>query len=323
MMFQRGIRTIYHFGKKDRKSIATRRLFYSNRKGNRQHNITISEATSSSWLYAGLIIVPTSILFLSGNENNRSIVHAGFFDNDTDSKKKIKIQSFSKVDELYKNGSWDELYVNMAAMYESSDKCNPEIIWRYSRATYEMSKQPDVQKDSKKKNKFVYDAFEAAKLGLVNAPNHFKIHLWYGILLNAVGEIEGSKVKIKNLPTVKEHWIKASELNPKDGTALNLLGRWCKGIVEIDWFSRQIANTIFGKIPETSYEEALSYFMKAEDLEPGFYLSNQLSIAQCLIAMKRKNDAKDWLLKSLELPVVTEEDKTDRQEAEKLLAKMK
>ena len=50
------------------------------------------------------------------------------------------------------------------------------------------------------------------------------------------GEIEGSKVKIKNLPKVKEHWVKAKELNPNDGTALNLLGRWCKGIVKLTGF---------------------------------------------------------------------------------------
>ena len=92
--------------------------------------------------------------------------------------------------------------------------------------------------------------------------------------------------------------------------------------VEIDWISRQVANTIFGTIPTTSYEEALSFFLKAENLEPGFYLSNQLSIAQCLIAMKRKDEAKEWLLNSLNLPVVTEEDKADRKEVEKLLAKM-
>ena len=38
--------------------------------------------------------------------------------------------------------------------------------------------------------------------------------------------------------------------------------------------------------------------------------------------MKRKDEAKELLLNSLNLPVVTEEDKADRKEVEKLLAKM-
>lgn len=288
----------------------------------RVKHISELKTSPSRLLYIGLAIIPTTILFVNECDDmkSKSIVHAGFFDSNTSSK--LKKQSFQKVDGMYDSGKWDELHENMTAIYESSDKMDAEIIWRYARATYEMSKKPDVQKDTKKKNAFVYEAFEAIKLGLTNTPNHFKIHLWYGILLNSVGEIEGSSVKIKNLPTVKEHWIKASKLNPKDGTALNLLGRWCKGIVEIDWISRQVANTIFGTIPTTSYEEALSFFLKAENLEPGFYLSNQLSIAQCLIAMKRKDEAKEWLLNSLNLPVVTEEDKADRKEVEKLLAKM-
>ena len=264
------------------------------------------------------------MILLNEYEDKTSVVHAGFFDSNSGDNKiaaKAKQRSFSALDSLYENGDWTKLYESSKALYEAENDNDPEIIWRYTRAIYEMSKSPEVQKDTKLKNKYVYEAFEVAKQGLASAPTHFKMHLWYGILLNSVGEIEGSKVKIKNLPKVKEHWMKANELNPNDGTALNLLGRWCKGIVEIDWFSRQIANTIFGTIPTTSYEEALSYFLAAEKIQPKFYLSNQLSIAQCLIALNRVEEAKKWLVSSLDIPVVTEEDKEDRKAVQKLLKK--
>ena len=100
-----------------------------------------------------------------------------------------------------------------------------------------------------------------------------------------------------------------------------MIGRWCLSIVEIDRISRQEAFALSGALPQTSYEEALSYFMKAEKIEPGFYLSNQLSIAKCLISLGRKDEAKEWLLKSLNIPVQTEEDKEDRKDVEKILKK--
>ena len=286
-------------------------------------NTSSRSFSNKSWFYLGFPIIAPMVL-LDVCEDKTSVVHAGFFDGKSADSKvagKTKQSSFSNLDTLYEKGQWTKLYDSSKALYEAENDKDPEIVWRFARAAYEMSKCPEIQKDTKLKNKYVYEAFEVAKQGLAIAPSHFKMHLWYGILLLSVGEIEGSKVKIKNLPTVKEHFVKAKELNPNDGTALNLLGRWCKGIVEIDWFSRQIANTIFGTIPTTSYEEALSYFLAAEKIQPGFYLSNQLSIAQCLIALNRVEEAKKWLASSLDIPVITEEDKEDRKTVEALLKK--
>ena len=86
--------------------------------------------------------------------------------------------------------------------------------------------------------------------------DNFKCHSWFGIILNEVGDLEGSKKKISYLYIVKEHWVQAAELNPKDATSQHLLGRWCYGIVTISSVMYWAARALFGKLPDTSWEEA-------------------------------------------------------------------
>lgn len=37
------------------------------------------------------------------------------------------------------------------------------------------------------------------------------------------------------------------------------------------WYQRKIASTVFAAPPISSYEEALEYFIRAEETEPRFY----------------------------------------------------
>ena len=228
--------------------------------------------------------------------------------------------SLKKADDMYDRGTnWQALYDFLKRIAEDSPD-DPEVLWRLARATYELSEQPHLKKEEA--NALVFEAFEVAKHMLVVANDHFKSHSWYGILLNAVGEIQGSKKKISNLQTVKEHWIRATELNPKDASSFHLLGRWAKGIVEINWYMKQIAHAIYGRIPPSSYEEALEYFERAEQIDPGFWLQNQLCIAECYIALGKKDEGKRWLDRSLRIRVKTEEDKLARRQVEKILKKV-
>lgn len=43
---------------------------------------------------------------------------------------------------------------------------------------------------------------------------------------------------------------------------------------------RKLVETLFSTPPESSFEEALQYFLKAEKAEPGFWNKNALMIAK-------------------------------------------
>ena len=45
----------------------------------------------------------------------------------------------------------------------------------------------------------------------------------------------------------------------------------CYQICSMPWYLRKMASMVFSAPPTSSFEEALQYFLKAEEAEPKFY----------------------------------------------------
>ncbi|KAJ3611398.1 hypothetical protein NHX12_021413, partial [Muraenolepis orangiensis] len=145
---------------------------------------------------------------------------------------------------------------------------------------------------------------------------------WYGIVLNDCGEYEGSKVKLQNSFIIRKHLERALELNPKDPTTIYILGYWCFYFAELSWSLRKLATVIFGTPPTSSYQEALAFFLRAEEVEPGFYSKNLLMLGKTYLALKDLEKARLWLTKAKDYRPTTLEDKEAHQEAVQLLKQL-
>jgi tetratricopeptide (TPR) repeat protein len=75
--------------------------------------------------------------------------------------------------------------------------------------------------------------------------------------------------------------------------------------------------------PDASYEEALEHFLKAEELKADFYSMNKLMIAKCYMALKNNEKAKEYLTMASAITVQNEDDRKCKEEATKLLGKVK
>ncbi|KAK2110398.1 Regulator of microtubule dynamics protein 1 [Saguinus oedipus] len=133
-----------------------------------------------------------------------------------------------------------------------------------------------------------------------------------------VGDYKGIKVKIANAYIIKEHFNRAIELNPKDATSIHLMGIWCYTFAEMSWYQR-IAIMLFASLPSSTYEEALVYFHKAEQVDPNFYSKNLLLLGKTYLKLHNKKLAALWLTKARDYPAHTEEDKQIQTEAAQLL----
>ena len=229
---------------------------------------------------------------------------------------RMQAVAIASADSLYDDAEFVEAVVVLRKALELAPEC-PDIVWRLARCIYQTSQMADVS--LKEKKHLVDEAYELIEKALEMDPDNYKIHSWYGILLQEKGTLEGTKAKIAVLMKVKESWKKAVELNARDSTSLHLLGRWCYGITEIDWFSRNIARALFGKLPDTNYEEALMYFMKSENIAPGKWKKNAAMIAFCQLRLGKKEEAKAWFEKALKVPIKTEEDRKTHAEVMKEL----
>ncbi|CAG5124129.1 unnamed protein product [Candidula unifasciata] len=198
------------------------------------------------------------------------------------------------------------------------DSKDANILWRLARAAADKGKMFDG--DVKKK--LIYEAFEYIKKALELDDNNSSCHKWYGILLDYTGEYEGTKQKIANAFTVRDHFQKAIELNPKDATSKHCMGVWCFTCADLPWIQRKMAAVVFSTPPTSTYEEALEYFKSAEEASPGFYNQNLVMLGKTYLRLKDKDSAKKHLLKALEHEDKTTDDAKARKEAIELLKEL-
>eukprot|EP00698_Gefionella_okellyi_P022499 TRINITY_DN746_c0_g1_i1.p1 TRINITY_DN746_c0_g1~~TRINITY_DN746_c0_g1_i1.p1 ORF type:complete len:183 (+),score=36.46 TRINITY_DN746_c0_g1_i1:225-773(+) len=153
------------------------------------------------------------------------------------------------------------------------------------------------------------------------APSHFGGYKWSAICLSGLGDHVSQKEKIQNAFKIKEFATKAAELRPGDATTFHVLGRWCYGVTNISWIERKLAAALFATPPTSSYEEALSYFQKAHEIEPKLP-RNLLLLGDCHVALKQSAEAKTFYQQLLALPIASEVDRLLHEEATTKLRKL-
>ena len=84
------------------------------------------------------------------------------------------------------------------------------------------------------------------------------------------------------------------------------------------WYERQIASLLFASPPQSSYDAALALFLKAEQLDPGFYKKNAQMLASTYYKLGKVDEAKKWKATALAMPTKTLDDKEAHEQATKL-----
>jgi regulator of microtubule dynamics protein 3 len=82
-------------------------------------------------------------------------------------------------------------------------------------------------------------------------------------------------------------------------------------------------SAIFAIPPSATYDEALEHFLKAEELKNDFYSKNKLMIAKSYLALNNNEKAKEFLTQAANIAVLNEDDRKCKEEAQKLLGKVK
>uniref|UniRef100_A0A914YV82 Regulator of microtubule dynamics protein 1 n=1 Tax=Panagrolaimus superbus TaxID=310955 RepID=A0A914YV82_9BILA len=191
---------------------------------------------------------------------------------------------------------------------------NPEILWRIARILAEKAK---ITLNKEEKRTLFLEALEYAEKALKNeeAPGCFGAHKWYAIIINYVGEIEGTKSQIKKSYDMKVHLERALELNPRDATTWHILGVWHFTFADMSGVTRLAAKTIFGTPPSSTYEEALRHFEHAESLQPGFYKDNSFYLGETYDRLGKKEKALEFYKKAFYAPIISVDDKDAHEKA--------
>lgn len=215
----------------------------------------------------------------------------------------------TQADELQLQGKVSDMYTLLSkALSDHSENVN--IMWRYSRSCYEYAEEKE---DKAWKEEYFKKGLEEAKKAVELCPADGKAQKWTGILLSKVGDFISTKEKIGNAFIIKEHFQKAADADPADATVQHCLGAWCWNIAGIGWMERKAASLLFGTPPESTYEEAEGFYLKASEIDANF-LDNAFALGELYAAMKRWEDAKKWYTTCANMK--TKNDKEQRLAAE-------
>lgn len=227
---------------------------------------------------------------------------------------------YAKIDELYSGNDEDkETAMRVLQDNEINYKDDWEFLWRLGRSHVSVHEMRYLVEE-KRVHALAGHEYTARALDIYEASSD--VHKWHAIALGTMMDYVSTKDKILNGFKLKQHIQRALELSPADPTLHFMLGRWCWGIYMLTWIERKLASTLFATPPTSSIQEALDCFLKAEDLEHGFYKSNQLYIGKCYYEMSRYAEAKSWLEKAKDLQIMNNDDQKAHDEVVQLLAKL-
>ncbi|XP_067132371.1 regulator of microtubule dynamics protein 1-like [Centruroides vittatus] len=234
---------------------------------------------------------------------------------------KLDSRQFDKViktaDEMYDNKKYKEAY---DLLHQESLMENDDVLWRLARISYELA---HVTTANEKKVSLLSEAFSYAEKAIQINDNNNNSHRWYGLLLDFVAKEVGTKERLIKSKLVRKHIEKAIEICPTDTTSLYILGNWCYSFADLPWYQRKIASVIFASPPTSTYEEALQFFEKAEEIEPNFYSMNLLYLGKTYLKLNQKEKAVICLEKVKNYPLKTRDDHEAFKEAVELLKSLK
>jgi hypothetical protein len=143
----------------------------------------------------------------------------------------------SEADSLYDSAKYEEL----AAFLKKQDQSDVEVQWRLTRALYECSK---MSSNSATKPDLVLEAFDIIKKSIEKYDNHYAVHQWYAIMLDAKAHLDGLKARIHVLEEIKKHMEKAVELNPQDSISHYILGEFSFQVADLSWIEKKILSSM-------------------------------------------------------------------------------
>jgi len=209
-----------------------------------------------------------------------------------------------------------EQVMDLLKQAEALDNKNVNVLWKISRGYFDFADRKPNDMDYKKQ--FIYDGRKYAEKALALDETSSGAHKWYAIHHGQIGEAEGTEQKIKNSYGMRDHTLLAIKYDPKDAGNYHVMGRWHFALSDLSWIERQVASIIYATPPAASFEEALTYFTKAHELDRED-IRNMLYIGYCYTELDKDNDAKTWFNMAINASATGESDKSLQAEAKEAL----
>lgn len=228
-----------------------------------------------------------------------------------------KTSLWQRIDDLNEEKDFDGAYALLSPL-ESEYGSDVRYLWRMARHHFNES---DNTTDEEVIARELYTGFGYAKQALTADSTSADAQGYYGILIGRVGEIEGTKQKIINSYDVRDHTLKAIELDPENDSWQHVMGRWHYTLADLNWFERTIASIVYATPPKASFDEAERYFARAAQLDPED-IRHFLWLGKTQLELDKEAAARASLKTAVSLPQKSDSDAILQEEARDLLGEL-
>ncbi|XP_048519595.1 regulator of microtubule dynamics protein 1 isoform X2 [Dendroctonus ponderosae] len=223
-----------------------------------------------------------------------------------------RTEIIQKADKMFNEGKYMDVYEALNRMKYSKDF---EVVWRLSRALYNLSLHTDLTSEIRKA--MIGEAHNILESVNTIGNGQSNYHKWMAVISNAKNGFEGLEMKIKEYPNIRNHLIKACDSDPQD-----FAGRWHYEIANLTWFQRKIAKYLYTEPPDASHQEAYKYLNNAEELRPRSFIPNIYILGCACMKLGQYYRAKYYLNLTLGIPAHNECERCCASGAQNLLRKL-
>tara|TARA_R110002049_G_scaffold258446_1_gene434204 strand:+ start:148 stop:900 length:753 start_codon:yes stop_codon:yes gene_type:complete len=155
----------------------------------------------------------------------------------------------------------------------------------------------------------------------VLAPNDSEAQLSPTITYGKMLPLQGSKEQVASSPRIKVAADKAILLDPRNDVAWHVLGRWHQVLANIGGLKRAVGGLIYGKLPATTNEAAVTCFENAIAINPN-RLRHHIELGRTYAQMGKNAEARLAIEKGLAMPNMEHDDPELKERGREALAKL-
>lgn len=228
------------------------------------------------------------------------------------------------ADDLIRKGDvFDRKFKSAAALkdYLQAEKLEPKnarLLCRIARQYRQLMTDATVREDELRLGAI---SLEYAQRAAALAPNDSEAQLSPAISYGKMLPYLGTKEQVQDSPRIKEAADKAIELDPDNDTAWHVLGRWHQVLADLGSLKRTLGQLIFGKLPESTNEEAVTCFEKAIEINP-HRPRHYIELGRTYAQMGRSTEARQFIEKGLAMPDVEKDDPEIKNRGRETLASL-
>jgi len=224
--------------------------------------------------------------------------------------------TLDRVDRLRADGEFERVVTVLRTLREQHGD-HVELLWRASFTQVDLGK---VAQKKEKAQPYYKTANALADSALMADSASARAHLAKAVAEGRLALDAGTKERVRRSRKIKKHADRAVELDSTLSGAFHVRGRWNREVSDLNFFERAIVKTIYGGLPESSFEQAVRDFKRALELEDVRF--HHLELGKTYLKMDREDDARAEFQTVLDLPQKEYFGDRYKKEAETLLREL-